>query len=60
MKVRGGGVCAGASAMVMSATDCEEMARPMGGAAAEDWLTTEGERRVGAFPEEGESLREKG
>ena len=60
MKVRGGGVCAGASAMVMSATDCEEMARPMGGAAADDWLTTEGERRVGTLLEDEESLREKG
>jgi hypothetical protein len=46
--------------MVMSATDCEEMARPMGGAAADDWLTTEGERRVGTLLEDEESLREKG
>ena len=58
VKVRGGGVCAGASAMVMSATDCEEMVRPMGGAVADDCATTEGERRVEVVF--AESFREKG
>jgi hypothetical protein len=44
--------------MVMSATDCDETVRPMGGAAADDWLTIEGERREGALF--AESFREKG